>query len=87
MLTEQSQRDVDQEVGTATTLEEDTQRRDEEGDNDLADIAVIKAVSISCSSKSTNVASATPVASSSRWARPSLKLESLATSSTFTMKK
>jgi hypothetical protein len=35
---EQSQRNVDEEVGAATTLKEDTQRGDEEGDNDLADI-------------------------------------------------
>ena len=33
------QEDVDEEIGTAATLEEDTQRRQEDGKQDLADVA------------------------------------------------
>lgn len=33
------QEDVDEQIGTAATLEEDTQRRQEDGKQDLADVA------------------------------------------------
>lgn len=39
--TQDGQTDVDQEVGTAATLKEDTKRREDEGEEDLADIAVL----------------------------------------------
>jgi hypothetical protein len=39
------EQDVDQQVRTATTLEEDTNRREEDGKDDLADVAVGKDVS------------------------------------------
>lgn len=39
-VTQDSQQDVDQEVSTASALEEDTKRREDDGKNDLADIAV-----------------------------------------------
>jgi hypothetical protein len=37
--TQDCEQDVDQEVGTAASLEEDTNRGQEDGKNDLADIA------------------------------------------------
>lgn len=51
--TQDGQQDVDEEVRTAAALEEDTQRRQDEGKDDLADIAVSlvddsTCVSISC---------------------------------------
>jgi len=39
-ITKDGQEDVDEEVGTATTLKEDTKRRKDDGKNDLANIAV-----------------------------------------------
>lgn len=39
-LTEDSEEDVDEEISTAATLEEDTQRGEDDGKDDLADIAV-----------------------------------------------
>jgi hypothetical protein len=41
-VTEDGQQDVDEEVGIATTLEEDTERRDEDGEDDLDDVAEAK---------------------------------------------
>jgi hypothetical protein len=38
--TQDGQTDVDQEVTTASALQEDTQRRQDDGEDDLADIAV-----------------------------------------------
>ncbi|KAK5628676.1 hypothetical protein RRF57_004391 [Xylaria bambusicola] len=38
-VTQNRQEDVDQEVGTAATLKEDTERREDDGKNNLADIA------------------------------------------------
>lgn len=37
-VTEDSQQDVDEKVGTAATLEEDTERWEDDGENDLADV-------------------------------------------------
>lgn len=34
------QEDVDEEIGIATALEEDTKRWEDDGENDLADIAI-----------------------------------------------
>lgn len=39
-VTEDGEQDVDQKITTAATLEEDTQRWEEDGKDDLADIAV-----------------------------------------------
>jgi hypothetical protein len=39
VLTEDGEQDVDEEVSSAAALEEDTQRRKEDGKEDLADIA------------------------------------------------
>jgi hypothetical protein len=39
-VTQDGQQDVDEEVGVAAALEEDTQRRDEDGEDDLDDVAV-----------------------------------------------
>jgi hypothetical protein len=39
-VTEDGEQDVDEEVSSAAALEEDTQRRKEDGKEDLADIAV-----------------------------------------------
>ena len=39
------QEDVDEEVGITTALEEDTKRWEDDGENDLADIAVVPKVS------------------------------------------
>lgn len=39
-LTEDGQEDVDAKIGTAATLKEDTQRRENDGKEDLADIAI-----------------------------------------------
>jgi hypothetical protein len=38
-VSEDGQQDVDEEVGIATALKEDTQRREDDGKDDLADIA------------------------------------------------
>ena len=38
--TEDGQQDVDEEVTAAAALEEDTQRREDDGKDDLADVAV-----------------------------------------------
>ena len=38
-VTQDGQQDVDEEVGIASTLEEDTQRREEDGEDDLEDVA------------------------------------------------
>ena len=37
-VTENGQQDVDEEVGIAAALEKDTERRDEDGKDDLADV-------------------------------------------------
>jgi len=39
-VTKDRQQDVDEEVGTATTLEEDAERWEDDGKNNLADVAV-----------------------------------------------
>lgn len=39
-VTQNRQQDVDEEVGIATALKEDTERREDDGKDDLADIAV-----------------------------------------------
>lgn len=39
-VTENGQQDVDKEIGIAAALEEDTQRREDDGEQDLADVAV-----------------------------------------------
>jgi len=36
------QEDVDEEVGIATALEEDTKRREENGEDDFADVAIMQ---------------------------------------------
>ena len=38
-VTEDGQQDVDEEVGAAATLKEDTERWEDDGENDLADVA------------------------------------------------
>jgi len=38
-VTQNCQEDVDKEIGTAASLEEDTKRRKDDGKNDLADVA------------------------------------------------
>lgn len=39
-VTQNGQQDVDEEVGIATSLKEDTKRRENDGKDDLADVAV-----------------------------------------------
>ena len=39
-VTEAGQQDVDEDIGTAATLEEDTERWEDDGENNLADIAI-----------------------------------------------
>lgn len=39
-VTEDSQEDVDEKVGVAATLEEDAERRENDGEDDFADITV-----------------------------------------------
>lgn len=39
-VTKDGQQDVDEEIGAAATLKEDTERWEDDGENDLADIAV-----------------------------------------------
>ena len=38
--TKNGEQDIDQKITTAATLEEDTQRREEDGKDDFADIAI-----------------------------------------------
>lgn len=45
-VTQDGEQDVDEQVGTASALEEDTQRGQEDGKDDLADVAVGSIVSI-----------------------------------------
>lgn len=44
-VTQDGEQDVDEQVGTASALEEDTQRGQENGKDDLADVAVGSRVS------------------------------------------
>lgn len=44
-ITQDGEQDVDEQVGAATTLEEDTQRWQENGKDDLANVAVGSIVS------------------------------------------
>lgn len=46
--TQDGQTDVDEEVSATATLEEDTQRRQDDGEDDLADVTVGYQVSFSC---------------------------------------
>jgi hypothetical protein len=41
LTTEDGQEDVDKEVGAAATLKEDSDGRDEDGEDDLDDVAVV----------------------------------------------
>jgi hypothetical protein len=41
-VTQNRQQDVDEEVGIASTLEEHTQRREDNGEDDLDDVAISK---------------------------------------------
>lgn len=45
-VTEDGQQDVDEEVGVATALEEDTQRWEDDGKKDLADVAGVLSASM-----------------------------------------
>lgn len=42
-VTQYCQEDVDEEVGIATALEEDTEGREDDREDDLADVATVKA--------------------------------------------
>ena len=42
-ITQYCQENVDEEVGIATALEENTKRREEDGEDDLADVAIVRA--------------------------------------------
>ena len=42
-ITQYCQENVDEEVGIATALEENTKRREEDGEDDLADVATVRA--------------------------------------------
>jgi hypothetical protein len=41
LTTEDGQEEVDEEVGAAATLKEDTERREQDGEDDLDDVAVV----------------------------------------------
>jgi hypothetical protein len=41
LTTEACQEDVDEEVGAAATLEEDSDGREEDGEDDLDDVAIV----------------------------------------------
>lgn len=41
-LTKDGQNNIDEEIGAATSLEEDSQRRKDDGEDELADVAVGK---------------------------------------------
>ena len=43
-ITQYCQENVDEEIGIATALEENTKRREEDGEDDLADVAIVRAV-------------------------------------------
>ena len=42
-ITQYCQENVDEEIGIATALEENTKRREEDGEDDLADVAIVRA--------------------------------------------
>jgi hypothetical protein len=44
-VTQDREQDVDEEIGIATSLKEDTERREDDGKDDLADVAVKRSVS------------------------------------------
>jgi hypothetical protein len=46
-VTQNREQDVDEQVGAAATLEEDSQRREEDGKNDLEDVAVGRRIMVS----------------------------------------
>ena len=50
-VTQYGQEDVDEKVGIATALEEDTKGWEEDGEDDLADVATVKATLIIYSSQ------------------------------------
>lgn len=41
-VTQDGQTDVDEHIGTASALQEDTQRRQDDGEDDLADVAAAR---------------------------------------------
>lgn len=45
-VTQDGEQDVDAEVGTTSSLEENTKRREDDGKNDLADVATRKRVKL-----------------------------------------
>jgi hypothetical protein len=47
-VTQNGEKDVDEEVGTATTLEEDTNGRKDDGKEDLANVASGERHSVGC---------------------------------------
>ena len=46
-VTQYGQKDVDEKVGIATALEEDTEGREDDGEDDFADIATVKTTLLS----------------------------------------
>lgn len=56
-VTQDGQQDVDEEVGVASALEEDTQRRQDDGEKDLADVAGGMLVIVASSSRCRNIRS------------------------------
>lgn len=50
-VTQDRQEDVDEEICAAATLKEDSERWEEDGEDDLDDIAVVEHVSLWCSSQ------------------------------------
>ncbi len=45
-ITKDRQQDVNEEIGTTASLEEDTERRKDDGKNDLANVAGTKSVTL-----------------------------------------
>ena len=46
-VTQDGQQDVDEEVGIASALEEDTERRKDDGEDDLEDVAIVLLATLS----------------------------------------
>ena len=56
-VTQDGQQDVDEEVRIASTLEEYTERREEDGEDDLDDVAVVPVSKPPCNPSSTKARS------------------------------
>ena len=68
-ITQYCQENIDKEVGIATALEENTKRREEDGEDDLADVAIVRATLVLICKKSSTEIQVRREANRWRWQR------------------